>query len=81
MLTRNLSCFRTDTLFFKPHTAGYQTDFPPTSTVARFDPGKRDLILTYLGSMQPCDTPEGFIVKTSFDPDPKSTENGEAGRV
>ncbi|MEX2347309.1 MAG: VCBS repeat-containing protein [Balneolaceae bacterium] len=38
--------------------------------------GRRDLVLTYLGSLVPSDVPEGFIVRTAYDPTPGNTSGG-----
>lgn len=38
--------------------------------------GKRELILTYLGSMYPSDAPDGFIIKTEYDSDTGNSRGG-----
>lgn len=43
--------------------------------------GERGLILTYLGSLYPSDAPEGFIVKTNYNPNPASQGGGSIDTI
>lgn len=44
----------------------------------RYKPGKRDLILTYIGELKPSDAPRGVVQKFWYDPE---TGDGAAGSV